>query len=66
MMRSILIARKELKLMKQMVDEFLQDYEYAQSEEDMSTSLHREYSQKISEAHWKYKELEKRLAGLIH
>lgn len=49
--------------MKKIVDEFLQDYEYAQSEEDMSTSLHKEYSQKISEAYWKYKDIENRLAG---
>jgi len=60
-MRSLNIARRELQLMKQIVDEFLQDYEYAQSEEDMSSSLHQEYARKISEAYWKYKDIKMRL-----
>lgn len=62
-MRSLTIAKKELRLMRQVLNEFLQDYEYAQSEEDMSTSMHQEYSKKIGEAYWKCKDLEKRLSG---
>lgn len=46
-MRSITVAKKELRLMKKVLDEFLQDYEYALSEEDMSIGVHREYSKKI-------------------
>lgn len=65
-MRSISTAKRELKLMRQILDEFLLDYEQAQSEEDMSVAVHKEYVQKISEAYWKCKDLENRISGFAN
>ncbi|MGB0431969.1 MAG: hypothetical protein ACPGLV_15955 [Bacteroidia bacterium] len=62
-MRSISAAKKELRLIKKILDEFVIDYEQAQSEEDLSTKAHQDFSRKISEVYWKKKELETRLAG---
>jgi len=65
-MRNISTAKKELSLMKKILDEFLKDYEYAQSEEDMSTNLHQEYLQKIGDVYWKCKDLEHRVAAFAN
>lgn len=63
-MRSLSVARKELGLMRKVLNEFLQDYDYAQSEEDMSAEMHKEYSLKIGEVYYKCKDIEKRLAHI--
>ncbi|MFY0673281.1 MAG: hypothetical protein JXQ87_07745 [Bacteroidia bacterium] len=62
-MRSVSIAKKELKLLKLILDEFLQDYEHALNEDVLSKEIHNHYSTKIGEAYWKYKDLEKRLSA---
>lgn len=63
-MRTVKSAKKELKYLKNILDEFVQDYDYAQNEEDLSTDLHRRYSLRIAEVYRRYKEIEGRLRGL--
>ena len=60
-MRSVSIAKKELRLLKKILDEFVQDYEYALNEDVLSKDIHKDYSTKIGDAYWKYKDLEQRL-----
>ena len=63
-MRTIKTARKELRFLQQILQEFEIDYEQAQSEEDLTNRLHQEFLQKISEVYWKCKDLELRLRGI--
>lgn len=63
-MRTVKAAKKELKYLKSILEEFVQDYDYAQNEEDLSTDLHNRYSLRIAEVHRRYKEIEGRLRGL--
>lgn len=57
-MRSLSVAKRELRLMKEVLEEFMRDYDYAQSEEDLSTKVHQEYAQKIGDVYWKCKDIE--------
>ncbi|MBI3142808.1 MAG: hypothetical protein HYZ16_08270 [Bacteroidetes bacterium] len=65
-MRSLHVAKKELKLMRKLVEEFLLDYEYAQAEEDMGPKVHQYYAGKVAEAYWKLKDLESRVKALVN
>lgn len=65
-MRSLYVAKKELKLMRKLVEEFLLDYEYAQAEEDMTPKAHQYYAGKIGEAYWKLKDLESTVKALAN
>lgn len=60
-MRSVSVAKKELKLLKRILDEFVQDYEHALNEDVLSKEVHNEYSSKIGDTYWKYKDLENKL-----
>lgn len=44
--------------MREVLEEFMRDYDYAQSEEDLSTKVHQEYAQKIGGVYWKCKDIE--------
>lgn len=64
LIRSLKSAKKEMRMLKGILSEFQQDYDVAQSEEDLSVGLHERYSNRIAEVYNRYKELESRVQGL--
>lgn len=64
-MRNLSVAKKELRLMKAVLEEFVRDYDYAQSEEDLSTTVHQEFAKKIGDVYTKCKDIEHRLSPFV-
>lgn len=51
--------------MKAVLEEFVRDYDYAQSEEDLSTTVHQEFAKKIGDVYTKCKDIEHRLSPFV-
>lgn len=63
-MRDFKTAKKELRFLEKISEEFLVDYEYALSQEDLSKTSHDIFLQRIGDVYSKYKDLQARMKSI--